>query len=203
MIPGAGNPPSQLVDDLKRRYSEPHRAYHTWAHIEALLGHCRTCAHLVHRPVPVLWAILWHDAIYDPNRNDNEERSAQLLRSSARDILSAGDSDLSEAMVRATAKHELPLHLNGRDLADCGLFLDLDLSILAAPEASFDRYEKEIRQEYQHVPLPLFRATRAAILRRFLERQSLYFTPELVAKWEAPARANLARSIARLTSSAP
>ena len=199
MLTGALPPPAYLIEDLKRRYSEPHRAYHTWAHIEALLGHAQNNARLIHRPTPFLWALLWHDAIYDPHRSDNEEQSAELLHENARGLLSESDLLLAESLIRATAKHEIPSNLISDDRADCGLFLDLDLSILASSQASFDRYEDGIRREYSHVPLALFTATRAAILRRFLDRASLYFTPALASPWEEPARANLARSIAKLT----
>jgi len=201
MVAGAIPPPPSLSDDLKRRYAEPHRAYHTWAHIEALLQHARNNAHLIRRPTPLLWALLWHDAVYDPHRTDNEDQSAKLLHESATGILSSRDLALAESFVRATAQHELPSDLAGDEATDCALFLDFDLSILASSQAPFDRYEEAIRREYNYVPPALFSATRAAILKRFLERPALYFTPTLACQWEARARANLARSIARLTSS--
>jgi len=44
----------------------------------------------------------------------------------------------------------------------------------------------------------VFRDRRAGILRGFLARPALYCTAALAARFEAPARANLAAAIARL-----
>jgi predicted metal-dependent HD superfamily phosphohydrolase len=30
--------PDSVLAELRRRYAEPHRAYHDWRHVEALLG---------------------------------------------------------------------------------------------------------------------------------------------------------------------
>jgi predicted metal-dependent HD superfamily phosphohydrolase len=55
----------------------------------------------------------------------------------------------------------------------------------------------QVREEYAFRPEPEWRARRAEILRRFLAQPRLFLTPEF-ARFETPARANLARSIARL-----
>ena len=57
-----------------------------------------------------------------------------------------------------------------------------------------------IRQEYAHVPEPLYRAGRAAILSRFLEGGCLFADPVWAERLEAQARANLTREIAALTA---
>ncbi|MEQ8557198.1 MAG: hypothetical protein RIB03_02685 [Henriciella sp.] len=67
--------PGALLEKLKARYGEPQRHYHTWDHITALKRHYHGMAESWHRPEPVLWALYWHDAIYDPTRTDNEELS--------------------------------------------------------------------------------------------------------------------------------
>ena len=73
-------PSPSLIDDLKRRYGEPQRHYHTWEHIEALLGHYQTMVDQLNDPIATLWALYWHDAIYDPQAGDNEDKSADLLQ---------------------------------------------------------------------------------------------------------------------------
>ena len=195
-------PPADLVSALKVRYSELGRHYHTWAHVEALQRHYnRLAPHLV-RPVPVLWALYWHDAIYDPMARDNEEQSAVLLESDAAGHLPAEDIAFAAMMIRATAKHLVPDGLLPDDKADLSLFLDMDLSILGAPPPVFDQYERDVRAEYAAVPDDAFRSGRAAILKNFLDRPRLYFTDICAAVWEAAARDNLARSIAALEADA-
>jgi predicted metal-dependent HD superfamily phosphohydrolase len=81
-------------------------------------------------------------------------------------------------------------------------FLDMDLSILGATAADFDAYEAGVRHEYREIPEALFRAGRAAILEGFLARERLYFSDWGRARFEAAARDNLKRSIARLRQDA-
>lgn len=191
--------PAPLLDALRARYTEPQRAYHSWDHIEALLRHYRRWEAHFHRPVPVLWALYWHDAIYDPQAKDNEEQSAVLLEQEARGNLSAEDTAFAASIVRATTAHKVPDQLGAKDKEDTALFLDLDLSILGAPIHVYDRYETDIRKEYAFVPIEAYRAGRGAILKGFLARERLYLTDLAHAEWDAPARANLKRAIAALS----
>ena len=59
-----------LLQSLKARYGEPHRAYHTWAHVEALLGHFGQLDWT--SPEAVEIAIYYHDAVYQPMSPTNE-----------------------------------------------------------------------------------------------------------------------------------
>lgn len=190
--------PAELIEGLKARYGEPQRHYHTWDHITALKRHYDSLSDVWSRPEPVLWALYWHDAIYDPTRGDNEELSAQLLEEQGRGHISDDDLTFAAKIIRATAKHEVPDGLNASDAHDLALFLDIDLSILGAPAAVFDRYETDVRREYGFVPDEAFRAGRARILKGFAERQELYFTDAGRGLWDARARSNLQRSLDRL-----
>lgn len=190
--------PAPLIEALKLRYTEPGRHYHSWDHIEALQRHYRRWEAHFHRPAPVLWALYWHDAIYDPQAKDNEEQSAVLLERDAQGHLPSEDIAFAATIVRATTAHKVPEGLSPEDAADTALFLDLDLSILGAPTHVYDRYETDIRQEYAFVPEAAFRAGRGAILKSFLARERLYLTDLAHTDWEASARVNLARAIAAL-----
>lgn len=193
MIPGA------LIEALHTRYTEAGRHYHSWDHIEALLRHYRRWENKLHRPAPVLWALYWHDAIYDPMAKDNEEQSAQLLEQEAKGHLPADDIAFAATIIRATTAHKVPEGLSEQDAADTALFLDLDLSILGAPTHVYDRYERDIRKEYAFVSEEGFRAGRGAILKGFLARDRLYLTDIAHGEWEAQARANLKGAIAALS----
>lgn len=192
-------PSAKLLDGVRARYQEPHRHYHTWSHIGALLRHFDIGHVRLHRPKPVLWALFWHDAIYDPQRTDNEEMSAQLLIQEARSELSSEDLAFAAAIIRATEKHALTGGIKEAEREDMGFFLDVDLSILAAVPDVFDTYEANIRKEYAFVPEEKYRSARAGILQRFLERDRIYYTPVFLHAWEAKARSNLRRSIAALS----
>jgi predicted metal-dependent HD superfamily phosphohydrolase len=193
-----GTAPEDVLADLRNRYAEPQRRYHTWAHIEALLGWFALRRDHLHDPAAVELAILFHDAVYDPARSDNEAQSAQLLRDA--DLPNVSDDTRLRAirMVEATAAHSLADNLAANDQDDMAEFLDMDLSILGAAPAVFDRYERAIRDEYAFVPEDLFRAARRGILERFLERPTLYFSDWGRDRFEARARSNVAASIVAL-----
>ena len=188
-----------VLADLRNRYAEPQRRYHTWAHIEALLGWFALRRDHLHDPAAVQLAILFHDAVYDPARSDNEAQSAQLLRDA--DLPDVTDDARLRAvrMIEATAAHGLADNLDENDRSDMAEFLDMDLSILGVAPAVFDGYERAIRDEYAFVPEALFRAARRGILERFLERPTLYFSDWGHERFEARARSNIAASIAALS----
>lgn len=173
-------------------YQEPQRAYHTATHVrELLLG-------LGQRGVlsPALALAVWgHDLVYEPSATDNEQRSADLF-----DIwlASRGAPDTLREQVRdliLVTRHVAPAFTHEE-----ALLVDADLSILGASPERFAAYHAAIRQEYAHVPECRYRHGRLAVLRGFLERETLYLTPEY-ADLDAQARRNLRAAIETLESS--
>ena len=70
------------VDDrwklrIETAYSEPHRYYHTLAHLENMFAESARFAPL---PPAVEWAIWFHDFVYDPRSATNEEDSHEHTR---------------------------------------------------------------------------------------------------------------------------
>ncbi|MEM7666456.1 MAG: hypothetical protein AAF250_11420 [Pseudomonadota bacterium] len=191
--------PPQMLANLRKSHAEPQRHYHDWSHVEALLGHMAKVEARLHDREAVTYAILFHDAIYDPRAKDNERRSAALLVETDPPI---PPESLATArrMIEATEGHFLPDDLDDPAREDCAHFLDMDLGILGASEERFDIYEDQIRREYAHVPADAFREGRAKVLRHFAERERLYFSEWGRQSFEAKARANLARSLEALTA---
>jgi predicted metal-dependent HD superfamily phosphohydrolase len=160
----AGAPPGSdgLARELLDRWREPHRHYHTLAHLTAML------AIVGQRPVVEL-AVWFHDAVYNPRATDNEEASARLAEQSL-PLVGAAPATVAEVarLVRLTATHD-PALGDG-----AGVLCDADLSILAAGPARYDAYVAAVRREYGHVPDAAFRAGRAEVLRRLLGLPVLY-----------------------------
>lgn len=185
-----------LLNQLLAAYSEPHRRYHTLLHLRECLAHYDAASTLARRPVEVELALWFHDAVYDPRRDDNEARSAQWARDS---VMAAGCAPeiagRVAALVLATAHHT-----HAGDDPDTQLLLDIDLSILGTAPARFDAYEQEVRAEYAHVDDQAFQTGRTAVVESFLRRPRIYATPVFHDALDAPARANLQRSLDRLRS---
>ena len=187
-----GRPQRQLYDEVVARYSEPHRHYHTARHLDECFAHWDDIGQLATHPAEVALALWFHDAIYEPRRDDNEERSADWARASA---IAAGvptaSADRVHALVMATRHDALP------GSVDQQVLVDIDFAILGAPPARFDEYERDVRAEHAWVPDFLFRAKRKEILQAFLARPAIYHSAPMRERLEAQARANLARSLAK------
>lgn len=187
-----------LLDHIRDLHAGPDRGYHGWSHPLALLELFEQVRPMLSDPLAVFCAVVLHDVIYEPRARDNEDRSARVA-----EVLLAGvvpDETLARTvrMIEATARHAVPEGLALDEEADLRLFLDMDLSILAASEAAFDAYEAGVRHEYRDVPEEAFRAGRAGILEGFLARDRLYLSPWGLDAFETRARDNLRRSIRRL-----
>lgn len=194
--------PPDIVDevhaDLVERYGEPQRRYHTLAHVQHVVrvgDELGTDAGLSDADALLVYlAAWWHDAVYDPTRSDNEEASAVLAEQQATRLgLLPAVVDGLVRLVRLTAGHEVaPDDVVGQVLVDA------DLAILGAPADAYDAYAASVRLEHGHLDDATFRAGRAAFLRGFLARPHLFAGAAGRDRFEARARANLARELATL-----
>jgi predicted metal-dependent HD superfamily phosphohydrolase len=178
---------------LIAHWSEPHRRYHTLQHLGECLTQLGDVHQLTERRGEVALGLWFHDAFYDPCRDDNELRSADWARAS---MLEAGigieAADRVHALIMETRHKAAPQG------ADAQLLVDIDLSILGAPAPRFDESDVQVRAEYAHVPEPSYRQGRRAILQSFLARPRLYSTDHFHSRLEQRARENLRRALARL-----
>ncbi|AYV48927.1 phosphohydrolase [Caulobacter flavus] len=177
-------------------YREPHRRYHTLAHIEDCLARLAATPGLGDHERGLLeQAIWWHDAVYDPLRPDNEARSADLARE-AMAATGVAEADIAEI-------ERLILLTNGHTVEPGdrlgALMVSIDLSILGAEPQAYAAYARAIREEYAAVPEDIYRAGRARVLQTFLAATVLFPDPALAQVLDASARRNLAAEIAELT----
>ncbi|KAB7763832.1 HD domain-containing protein [Xanthomonas maliensis] len=191
--------PAQLAA-LEQAYATPARAYHHFGHVRAVLDHYADVAAGPgwRQPLEVWLAVLFHDAVYQPGRSDNEARSAQWAIDCIPRWWPEAEVDLArvQTLILLTARHG---QLGPQDVDDdAALFLDCDMAILAAPAAVFDAYDRGIAEEYRgHVPRPLFSLHRRRFLAALLERPRIFLSPYFHARDDAAARANLRRRLGR------
>lgn len=167
-------------------YQQPTRAYHNDRHVRHMLWA------LAERGVltPELALAVWgHDLIYDAKAKDNEERSAAVF-----DDWLATQGAAPELRNQIRAMILATQHIAPPSDRPSALLVDADLSILGADADAFAAYNQGIRQEYSHVPGPLYRLGRRQVLQSFLNRERIYNTPEFAAL-EQQARANLMKEI--------
>ena len=190
---GASDADEELFRKLVACYSEPHRKYHTMQHLNECFANLESVRSFAERAGEIELALWFHDAIYDTRRADNEERSAEWARDSALAAGLSGDQASRMYQLVIATKHDaIPA------AGDAAILVDIDLAILGSDEARFEEYEAQVREEYSFVPKPLYQKGRRRILQEFASRQSIYSTEYFQTNYEARARNNIARSLARL-----
>ena len=187
----AAGRPAAAAAELRRRYGEPHRAYHDAAHVGLLwLRHLLHGGDAADRDFAL--ALLFHDAVYDPMAKDNEDASAALLAA-----LVPGDTAWAQEAIRATADHLAYAGSDGRVLR----LLDLDLTPLAETPEVFARNTAFLRREYAALDEARWRDGRGAVLARFLDAPAIFRT-RLAPVYETRARENLTAALAGLRAAA-
>ncbi|KPI09973.1 hypothetical protein OK074_9104 [Actinobacteria bacterium OK074] len=186
--------PTPYAENLLSRWQEPHRRYHTVAHLTAVLDHIDALAPHATAPDAVRLAAWFHDAVYLPDRSENEERSARLAE---RALPEAGLTPETTAevarLVRLTTTHN-----PSPDDPDGEVLCDADLAILASPAPTYTAYTKAVREEYAFVPATVFAPARADLLAQLLAQPRLFRTPHGQREWEAAARRNITAELATL-----
>jgi predicted metal-dependent HD superfamily phosphohydrolase len=144
-------------------------------------------------------AAWFHDAVYDPERSENEERSARLAERVLTELLvPSAVVEETARLVRLTADHA-----PDRGDANAAVLCDADLAVLAGTPEEYAAYAAAVREEYGFVPDEDFRVGRGAVLELLLAQRELFRTPPGAASWAEPARANLRAELDRLRGKVP
>ena len=190
---GAAGDPLPAADAILAAYASPERTYHGLAHLSDCLAQLDQAAAAGAQRDRVEAALWFHDVVYDSRADDNEQRSAAWARRVCRGLgIPPATTAEIERLVVLTDHRTRPTDASGR------LICDIDLSVLGRPAEQFDAYDAAIRAEYAAVPEDAYRTGRRRVLGGLLARDSLYATEEFRQRYEAAARANLRRALARL-----
>lgn len=183
---------------IETAYASPIRAYHNIQHVHAVLQwHAEAMAGPgFAQPAETYLAVLYHDAVYEAGRSDNEARSADLaVEHIARWLPDAGvDTARVADLINLTAKHG---HLAPGDVdRDAALFLDCDMAILGADAVAFEAYDRGIAAEYRgQVPAWLYKLNRRRFLKGLLARERIFLSDFFHARLDPQARINLRRAV--------
>jgi predicted metal-dependent HD superfamily phosphohydrolase len=184
-----------LFNSIVEHYSAKDRAYHNLSHIQSLLSLSESLLDKIQDRDAFYFSIWFHDVIYDTKRSDNEEKSAEFAEEALTRLgVPEQTIAITREMILATKHHRA----DGLSW-DMKAFLDLDTSILGAPEEIYKEYSRAIRKEYSWVPGFLYRKGRTKVLNDFLEREHIYHIDEIRAEYETQARHNIAEEIRTLS----
>lgn len=131
------------VNTLLAMWNESHRAYHTLTHLNDLIDQINESKSKYSEKEyeKLMLAALFHDCVYDPMKNDNEEKSAEFFMECCADKSNSDILDVKQ-MILDTKTHESTTPLSES-------FNYYDMSIV---ERDFDQlleWEKGIHEEYK------------------------------------------------------
>lgn len=184
LSPGLGA--EDLFALLSRCYGEPGRHYHTLAHVRHCLEQLDEVRDRLDDPDAAELALWFHDAVHDPERDDNELRSALLFEERVGIYLPTPRADCIHAMIMATV-HDGAFG-NGNDTL---YVADIDLSGLAAPRPEFLQAAALLDRECGHSAGSGFQIGSERFFRRLLSTPGIYRTEYFRTSCEGRARRNI------------
>ena len=176
----------KLWKELVMNYSAGNRHYHTLSHLHYLLIQISTCQNTITDLDAVLFALYYHDAVYDVLRKDNEEKSALLAEKRMTTLIVPHRRIvLCKQHILATKIHTLSAN------PDTNLFTDADLSILGEDWNTYCNYSNQVRKEYSVYPDLLYKPGRKKVLKHFLQMERIFKTNSFFNTYETQARKNI------------
>ena len=197
-LTGSLDPFPELFNKIIKAYQEKHRKYHILSHLLYCFKELESVRSLLHSPLTVMFAIWYHDIVYDTCMQNNEEESALAAKQALREMGLFSENFINKVVQMILASKHTSHH--GSNDNDTLFFLDIDLSILGADEETFDAYEKQIRLEYFWVELSAYKRGRTAVLESILKNKPILKTEQFNTKCGKQAEMNLKRSLAALHS---
>jgi predicted metal-dependent HD superfamily phosphohydrolase len=192
---GLSWPEHITAEKLREQYRQRERCYHTLQHLNECLAALDAARSLASVPnADAIEMALWfHDLVYLPRADNNEEESARIAELC---LVQAAASPLLindvKRLILATKRHQHDSQ------EDAKWLIDIDLAIFGQPKERFAEYERQIRKEYEWVTEDVYREKRVEILEAFLLRPRLYQTDYFYQRLESQARANLRELVCSL-----
>jgi predicted metal-dependent HD superfamily phosphohydrolase len=172
-------------NEIEKNYSKSNRYYHNLTHLDNLLAELSPFKNRFSNWDVNVFAIVYHDIIYNTLKSDNEEKSAELAVKRLKEI-SFPENLIAQCktIILATKKHEMADE-------ETNLITDADLSILGSEPNAYKLYTQQIRKEYRIYPDFIYNPGRKKVLTHFLEMKKIFKTKEFSLKYESQARINL------------
>ncbi|MGR9106850.1 MAG: HD domain-containing protein [Gammaproteobacteria bacterium] len=176
---------NRIYDDLIGHYSEPGRWYHTRAHVFHCLSEFDRAITRLECPDAVELALWFHDAIFVPGADNNEQRSAGLLTECAGTSFSPSFVNKTCGLILVTTHKQPPAQ------GDESYMVDIDLSSFGVNWIRFVRDSLHVRYERSDVADKDYYLSHARFLRSLLDRPHIFQTELFHDLYEESARRNI------------
>jgi predicted metal-dependent HD superfamily phosphohydrolase len=179
-------------NEIEKNYSVANRYYHNLTHLDNLVTELSPFKNRFSNWGVIVFAIVYHDIIYNTLKSDNEEKSADLAVKRLKEISFPKNLITQcKAIILATKRHEMADE-------ETNLFTDADLSILGSEPKKYKLYTQQIRKEYKIYPSLVYNPGRKKVLSHFLKMEKIFKTKEFSMKYESQARMNLNEELSTL-----
>lgn len=187
---------ASIFELIASHYNQPHRHYHTLQHLFDVFDDlANPIAELVQlEQDSILFAVWFHDIIYQPGRKDNEAKSAEIAVEQLKllDVPKETMSMVHQAIL-CTHKHKDPNHCYATEL-----FLDADMAILGKSKDEYYAYTENVRKEFSRIPNILYNKGRKNFLETVNCKTRIFLTNYFHEGLELNARENITQEIASL-----
>ena len=172
-------------NEIEMAYSGKKRFYHNLNHLDFILDKLQPLKNQFKEWRIIVFAIAYHDFVYDVLKSDNEEKSASYAAEKLKKLgVQAERIENCKELILATKKH-LPSD------NEVNLFTDADLSILGSETDVYQMYTDNIRREYSIFPSLVYNHGRKKVVEHFLEMERIFKSDEFYEKFEMLARDNM------------
>lgn len=184
---------SRYWSEIVINYCDAGRYYHTLDHIENMYTELLAVKDSIEDWDTILFALFYHDIIYNSSKNNNEALSAELATERLK-ALHYPAKKVNKCVIHILATKG---HSSDKD-NDTNFFTDADLSVLGSLPDIYVNYSENVRKEYFVFPDDIYRLGRIKVLEHFLSMPCIYKTDYFRGKYEKQARENLKNEIEKL-----
>lgn len=176
----------KLWEEIEFSYTNKNRYYHNLGHLEYMIEKAQQYKEKLTDPDTVFFSIFYHDIVYDPKRQDNEQKSAEIARENLSRLGVPSEKIVNcQNQIISTKAHSRSIE------NDINYLLDFDLAILGESPELYTDYTKKIRKEYSIYPDFLYKRGRKKVLQHFIEMDRIFKTEEFYNNYERQARENM------------
>jgi predicted metal-dependent HD superfamily phosphohydrolase len=180
----------KLWKELVAAYSGEGRHYHSLQHLWHIHKNLLEVRSRVSDWEAVLFALFYHDVVYEINGKLNEEKSAALAARRLTEIGVAADTqEKVKGHILATKRHD-----ESPD-DDTNYFTDADLCILGQSWSDYRDYLSRLRKEYQHASDREFAEGRTREMKQILKMPRIFKTDHFYNRYELSARDNIRKEL--------
>lgn len=162
----------KFPSEVLLKYQEPHRFYHTLSHLFDVITYLKKFESTFDNEL--FLAAVYHDAVYNPKADDNEEQSANLF---VKDALKSG---LSKQQIKEIETLILDTKHHKPSLDKSKYLIDADLDILNQPLSKLIEYEHQIFKEFQFVDYSVYKPKRIEALKDLNKNNQLDYLIDYV-----------------------